>query len=244
MSYLDIHLHALPGVDDGPEEITESLLLLKGMTDLGFSAAVVTFHLDADHEDRSGIAEKSYNELRKAASDQGGIGLSGYTAEHRIDPLFLRNYNTGRVLCYPGTRFVLVEGTLGPAGLPPNLNEILFRLHLKGLRPILAHPERYDTIQADPGILSALRDGGTWMQLDLQSLVSGYGRAAEKAAKQLLEKGLYDVAASDLHHAKDLDQLGRSLEALASQLGQEEVERLLGKGPAEVAAWASGETTR
>ncbi len=243
MTFADLHLHVLPGVDDGPENLPESLGLLKGLCDLGFTTLVPTFHLDVDHEDRPALVPGVFRNLAAAAGDLKPLLLPGFSAEHRIDALFFRSFSADRLLTYPGSRFVLVEGGLGPAGLPPNLSEILFRLQVKGLRPILAHPERYDAIQTSPALAAALREAGTWMQLDLLSLESSYGREAQRTARKLLEREAYDLAASDIHHLRDLEVLGRALHGLEAAAGPAGLARLLSEGPAEVLDQDSRERT-
>src|SRR6185369_17132729 len=76
-------------------------------------------------------------------------------------------------------RGVLVE--LNPQGFPPYLQHRFFDLGRAGLRPVLAHPERYQPVWKDDSCLDPLLDAGACLLLDVCALVGKYGRASRKA---------------------------------------------------------------
>ena len=77
------------------------------------------------------------------------------------------------------------------------LNNILLRIKSKGYVPVLAHPERY--VYMDAGDYRQLKEMNVMFQLNLSSIVGGYGTEVKKKAEWLLKNGFYDLAGSDTH---------------------------------------------
>ena len=80
---------------------------------------------------------------------------------------------------------------------PMGLNNILIRIKSKGYVPVLAHPERY--VYMDAGDYRQLKEMNVMFQLNLSSIVGGYGTEVKKKAEWLLKNGFYDLAGSDTH---------------------------------------------
>lgn len=118
----------------------------------------------------------------------------------------------------PGTPSTPIEATTprtfptdiipGPAGdmllvetsyfsPPMAFEDTLDDIRLKGLHPLLAHPERY--VYMGRRDYRRLKENGVRFQLNLMSLVGMYGDDAAEKASSLLLDGMYDYAGSDLH---------------------------------------------
>jgi protein-tyrosine phosphatase len=76
-----------------------------------------------------------------------------------------------------------------------------------------------------------LIDSGVAALLDVAALVGKYGREPQRAAEDLLERGLYHAACSDAHRPADVVEVTRGIERVATLYGQEEVDFLLREGP-------------
>ena len=126
-------------------------------------------------------------------------------------------------------RGVLVE--LNPRGFPPQLQHRFFDLGRAGLRPVLAHPERYEPVWKDDRCLDPLLDAGACLLLDVCALVGKYGRASRKAAEKLLDEEAYEAACSDAHRPSDAAVVVEAIEALEKRVGATEAARLLRDGP-------------
>ena len=96
-----------------------------------------------------------------------------------------------------GSRAILVD--LPFSGWPLHAEGSLFALQTAGYRPVLAHPERYGTVQADPARAIDLAARGVLLQINLPSLTGLFGQAARRAAEVLLRAGAVHLAASDAH---------------------------------------------
>jgi tyrosine-protein phosphatase YwqE len=85
-----------------------------------------------------------------------------------------------------------------------NANEIIFELQLKGLTPILAHPERYNFYHKEFDKYENFKDRGVMMQVNLLSLAGYYGKEIKHIAERLIKEKLVDFIGTDMHHATHL----------------------------------------
>ena len=162
-------------------------------------------------------------------------------SEHFFDEIVFARLVKGEGLPYPditkrgapprasGRRSVLVE--LPTQVFPTHIEHRFFDLGRAGLRPVLAHPERYSPVWKDDTCLDPLIDAGAFLLLDVCALVGKYGRAAQKAAEKLLDDEAYEAACSDAHRPEDTDVTEEAIAVLERRVGKEETERLLGEGP-------------
>lgn len=89
------------------------------------------------------------------------------------------------------------------------LKDMIFELKIKGLIPIIAHPERYSYFQEDPELISDLKDEGILYQCNYGSIIGQYGRGSKKLIKYMLKNKLVDFLGTDIHRdrkAKILDK--------------------------------------
>ena len=93
------------------------------------------------------------------------------------------------------------------ANPPFELKEVLFEMQLQGYQPIIAHPERYIYLDHTKQFYEELKEYGCMFQLNLLSLGGYYGRSVQEFAFYLAKKEYYDLAGTDLHHARHLQAL-------------------------------------
>jgi len=85
-----------------------------------------------------------------------------------------------------GLGYLLVE--IPDYGLPPGLTETFYELNLRGLTPILTHPERNPTLQNEPQRMADWLRGGLLIQVTADSLTGHKGAKSQRMAHDLLEK--------------------------------------------------------
>ena len=188
----DIHCHILPGVDDGSPDMPHSLDLLDYMEhDLGIAAAWLTPHV---MEGMGNTAAKLEVQMQKLLSEYGGGMTLHLGSEYMMDSGFSTRLNTDALKI--GKNHLLVETSYMNG--PNDLYDILLSVWNKGLRPLIAHPERYMYMSADD--YHNLKGLGYDFQLNLLSLSGYYGQRPRLVAENLLEEGLYDNVGTDLHH--------------------------------------------
>jgi protein-tyrosine phosphatase len=81
------------------------------------------------------------------------------------------------------------------------MDDILFHIAQCGYKPVIAHPERYSSIQRAPDLLQHWADQGYVLQLNKGSVLGELGFRAEQTANEILSMGLAHLFASDAHHS-------------------------------------------
>jgi protein-tyrosine phosphatase len=216
---IDIHLHILPGVDDGPETLEEALSLACSLVQEGVRAAVATPHFNDEFPPRSAHEIYSRVQALQLELDRHAIPLR-LLAGHEvlIKPGLVEDIQLGRIATLNGSRYLLLE--LWNTMWLPETEQVIFELRTLGVIPVLAHPERYRVIQQDSGRLAALIEQGVLAQVTAGSLVGMQGNTARKCAETLLRRGLVHCIASDAH--------GPRRRPPAIRQGVQVAERLLG----------------
>ena len=204
--FIDIHSHLLPGIDDGAKNLEKSIELIAKMASYGIKNFITTPHVLGDVYPNSSetIKEKLQevrNELKKRNINDIKIHAA---AEYMMDEQFSKRLEKDDILTLKDN-YILVEMSYFNA--PLNLYEILFEIQLKGYKPVLAHPERYNFYHADLENYYKLKKAGCLFQLNLLSLTDQYGKNVQKISQELLNKNLYDFVGSDTHHNNHLELL-------------------------------------
>lgn len=195
----DLHFHALPGVDDGPATLDESLELLRAAQADGTTQIVATPHVRPDYVTDPGELAERTRELQSAAG-AAGLGVSlrvggelGHQMVGRLGQGDLDLIAQGP----PRARWLLVEVPFEGAG--QSFLEATAELRDRGFGVLSAHPERSaDTELMVAAMRSELAAGGR-AQVNAQSLTGHHGPEAQTAALRLIEHGLAAVVSSDAH---------------------------------------------
>jgi protein-tyrosine phosphatase len=203
--------------------------MLRALQRAGFDRVIATPHMRPSmfDNDKSRL-EAAFTAMGPALA-QSGLPEVGLSSEHFFDDIVFRRLMTGEGLPYPGGRAVLIE--FPNDAFPTRVADRFFDLRVKGIRPVLAHPERYRPVWKSIEVLDPLLDGGAVLLLDVAALAGKYGSAPKRAAEQLLEAGYYDAACSDAHRIADVEHVARGIERLEEMEGREEAEYLLREGP-------------
>lgn len=205
----DLHSHLIPGIDDGAQNVAESVALVKVMQELGFQKIITTPHIMADYyrNTRQSI-ERGLGILREELLRQNIHMPVEAAAEYYLDETFDTRLDENDMLTM-GDGFVLFE--MSYVNFPQNLFEIVEKIKDKGYKPILAHPERYPYLFESMENYQRIKETGCYFQLNTISLTGYYGKATQKIAEQLVDQMLIDFIASDMHHLKHAAALKRSL---------------------------------
>lgn len=95
-------------------------------------------------------------------------------------------------------RFILLEF---PSNFVPHYTEeLFFKLRLKGITPIIAHPERNQELIENPNRLYTLVINGALTQVTASSLIGNFGKKINHFCLQLIEHNLTHIIASDAHN--------------------------------------------
>ena len=192
---VDLHCHILPGVDDGATHEAESLRMLRVAEEEGIGLIAATPHA---HHCPAGRIPPKVARLNELAVEQGLVVRVVPGQEVRLVADMVARYRAGELATLNGGHYLLLELPLsGP--LPSYLRRAIDDLQGIGLRPILAHAERYGDIQRDPAPLRELIACGVPIQVNAGSITGPAERAARPAAERLLRERLVHLIASDSH---------------------------------------------
>lgn len=238
--FVDLHCHWIAAIDDGPRATDQSLAMLKGLRQAGFDTVMATPHMRPGmfDNDRAALVT-AFEAMKPHLAGVAGLPAVHLASEHFFDDVVFTRLVQGEGLPYPDLpgaapkkRAVLVE--LPPQQFPPKIERRFFDLGRAGLRPVLAHPERYQPVWKDDRCLDALLDAGAVLLLDVCALVGKYGRASQKAAEKLLDDEAYEAACSDAHRPEDAKVTADAIAVLEKAVGTAETERLLKFGPRQL----------
>ncbi|HEX3455790.1 MAG TPA: CpsB/CapC family capsule biosynthesis tyrosine phosphatase [Gaiellaceae bacterium] len=195
---IDLHSHILPGVDDGPTTIEESLEIARRAAADGVRIIAATPHVRDDYPTSAETMERLVAEVRKAVLEAEipvDVRPGGEIAIDWLDRL--SEDDIGRFGLGGSPRYLLVEFPY--SGWPLSLHEWIFQLVTREITPVIAHPERNADVQRDPSELRPLVDAGALVQVTAASLDGRIGRSAKTAAFELIDRGLAHLLASDAH---------------------------------------------
>ncbi|HST42600.1 MAG TPA: CpsB/CapC family capsule biosynthesis tyrosine phosphatase [Conexibacter sp.] len=203
MSYVDLHCHLLPGLDDGAATADDMLRHARRLHAEGVRDVVCTPHIKRDEfpgvpirelADRMAAAQRTIRAAGLAVRLHLGAELA------HADALLLPDADLARISQGPeGSRWLLLECPF--EGIDDDFALAFRRLQGLGYGLLLAHPERSDGLLKGDGLgrLRPLLAQGALLQVNVCSLLGNHGLDAQDAAVRLVREGLAYCLASDGH---------------------------------------------
>ena len=197
---IDIHAHILPGMDDGAEDLQDALEMAKIAVENGITVMVATPHCNIpgvydNYFDRR-FAD-IYKRVRSALEDHE-IPLKLLPGmEVFATPDLPELLEQRKILTINGSKYLLVEFSFEED--LQYVESILDSILGAGLRPIVAHAERYECVQKNLFVLEKWKKRGILIQVNKGSLTGRFGKFSYNAAHSMMQKRQVDVIASDCH---------------------------------------------
>lgn len=205
----DVHSHFIPGIDDGSQNLEQSMELLRAMHELGYRKVITTPHSMADgYKNSPEIILGGLQKLRAEVLRQGLEMEVDAAAEYYLDHELEKKVAEQTVLTF-GDRLLLFE--LPFISEPQMLLSLVFQMQTQGYRPVLAHPERYGFWHNDFSKYERLKDRGVLFQLNLVALSGAYGPKAREIAERLIDAGAYELLGSDCHNMNHVEAIRNTL---------------------------------
>ncbi|QGG47292.1 tyrosine-protein phosphatase [Heliorestis convoluta] len=194
----DIHTHILPGLDDGARTIEEALQMAQQAHSQGITHLIATPHYIEDSViTKPDVIIKACQALQGKLQEQQ-IPLTIYPGQEIfLSPHSAHQYDQGQLLTLAGTDYILIELPLQT--YPHWVADSIYELTLRGLKPILAHPERYRHYSNNLEALQELTAAGLHLQINASSITGHMGPRAQQKAKKMLQAGLITYLGSDAH---------------------------------------------
>lgn len=197
---IDIHTHILPGMDDGAQDIYDCIEMAALAYESGTETIVATPHCNIPglfdnylgkeyirvFQDTKEILKKEVPGITLLA------GMEVFTTED-----VPRLLTDGKIFPINRTRYVLMEFDFQEE--PVFADRMLRKVREVGAVPVIAHAERYEFVQDDPGIVYRWKQAGYEVQTNKGSFMGRFGRHARSTAYELLDHNLVSAVASDAH---------------------------------------------
>ncbi|WNF22669.1 CpsB/CapC family capsule biosynthesis tyrosine phosphatase [Mesobacillus jeotgali] len=196
---IDIHCHILPGIDDGSSCINDSIEMARKAVNEGIHTIIATPHHKNSKYDnnRDSIIERVLDLNGKLQDERIPLAiLPGQ--EVRIYGEIVEDLEKGEILPLNHSQYLFIEL---PSGHVPRYTEkLVFELQLKGIIPIIVHPERNQEIIERPDVFYNLVKKGALSQVTASSLSGYFGKRIKNFSFQLIEANLTHFIASDAHN--------------------------------------------
>ncbi|MBE5737766.1 MAG: hypothetical protein E7348_05135 [Clostridiales bacterium] len=191
---VDIHTHILPNIDDGSQSVESSLSMVQQCVEQGVTDIVLTPHYRGEYKYDKQTAIDSFENFKLKVKEKG-LDVNLYLGQEIfIEPDYKRQFKEDTFLTIANGKYVLIEfAYTGYIDAP----EIVYEIIRLGYKPIIAHVERYDSIELKDVV--EIKELGGYIQVNASSLVNMKIGKVHKKAKILLRCGLVDFVASDVH---------------------------------------------
>ncbi|MBZ5675278.1 MAG: exopolysaccharide biosynthesis protein [Acidobacteriia bacterium] len=192
---IDIHSHVLFGMDDGARTMEDSLAMVRMAAEHGTTDLVATPHANLQFKFNPELIAERIAQVREAAA--GVLRLYTGCDFHLSYDNIQDSIEHPRKYTINQQRYLLVE--FSELLIFKNTEDIFARLRDAGMVPIVTHPERNGLLRQRIENIAKWVDQGARMQITAQSLTSGFGRRAQEFSRELLDRRLVHVVASDGH---------------------------------------------
>jgi protein-tyrosine phosphatase len=195
---LDIHSHILPEIDDGAKTIESTIEMLKIAREDGITKIVATPHYYRGYFETPYDKVCEYVKKLNATLTMKGITIEVIAGQEIfLDKWTLENLKNDVIGTIGNSSYMLVEFPMGE--LDYDALALIYELKLKGIRPIVAHPERYVYVIENYENINKFIDEECLFQINSGSLTGIYGKKVQKTAEMLIENGICNFVGSDAH---------------------------------------------
>ncbi|MGL4739218.1 MAG: tyrosine-protein phosphatase [Sarcina sp.] len=199
---IDLHTHIIPEIDDGSKTEEMTLEMLKIAEKSGTKKIVLTPHYF------KGKYMVPLNEVKqkliylKDLSKDNGINIELFCGQEvYFTPSILEDFKNGVIGTINNSKYMLIEFNLSSFDYELNeILDILYELKIRGVVPIIAHPERYKDFQKNPEKINDFIEIGCLFQMNAGSITGSLGSDSKKLAKILLKNRIYSFIGSDAHN--------------------------------------------
>ena len=202
---VDIHSHIIADIDDGSKDIEMTINMLKKAELSGTTDIIATPHF------MRGRFEVEYNEVLKKVDElrelsrKNNIDINIYAGQEvYYSKNILEYYNDKLIGTINNTKYMLIELPIVEFNIDEVIN-VIYELQIRGITPIIAHPERYKQFIKKPSMINTLAKEGMLFQLNAGSITGSFGKEVKKTANKYLENNIYSFMGSDAHRDRGRD---------------------------------------
>lgn len=194
---IDIHMHIIPGVDDGSRSAEMSEEMLQMAVSQGIDTIITASHSEAFIRNAELVLER-YEMLEKMVETKQlpvklYLGCEVYCEVDNMD-VVLAALDSERIPAMNGTKYVLTEFY---EVTKADAFYCVERLLAAGWIPVLAHVERY--LNVDIEAVDRMREMGCLVQVNVYSVYEESKDIIKERARELLRREMVDFMGSDAH---------------------------------------------
>jgi protein-tyrosine phosphatase len=230
LNYVELHFHILPGVDDGPRSVADSVALARAAVSDGTCTVIATPHVHAElFTDPADVREHTRRLNERLLRDGVQLHvLPGGELDHTLVETLSQDQLELIAQGPRGRRWILLEAPF--AGLQDDFTAAADELRRRGFAVLVAHPERARRTPASVAILAHEMELGSALQLTAGSLTGSFGPGVRDEAVRLLHQAPRVVVASDAHGGSRMPSLTPAVGALAD-MGVPDPSRYVERNP-------------
>ncbi len=197
---IDLHCHILPGVDDGALDLLECMDMGNTAVGAGINHLFATpHHMNGQYLNKKNEILARVTEVNKHLQHET-IPLTVHPGQEvRIHQHLIISLEMDEVLTLDNRgKYLLLEL---PSGYVPNYTqEVIYQLLMKGITPIIVHPERNRELIEDPHLLFQLVQQGALTQLTSGSVIGLFGKKIKSFSEKIIEHHQAHFIATDAHN--------------------------------------------
>ena len=229
---IDIHVHILPGLDDGPGTQKKALGMARAAVKDGIQTIIATPHT------LNGVFLNWRKDILAACNDfnivlkEENIPLTVLPgSEVRLNPEIIDELSKGRIMTMNDAgKFLCLE--LPEQFIVKPVIAFINQLNKQEITPIITHPERNALIQQDNAILSQFISAGALSQITAGSLAGRFGKKASKCCIDIVNQGIFHFVASDAHSSgRRPPRLSIAFKKLKKMIGSTAAEKIMMNAP-------------
>jgi len=231
---INVHSHILPGIDDGCEDLQESLETVRAVSAAGFAGTICTPHIwpELFPDNLPENVARWTAELQRAIDDAGIKYRLWPGGELRLHPDIVPWFQRQGAPTLANSNRVLVDFWL--SDWPEWIDRAFDWLLDHDYQPILAHPERIDCPQTLHEHVRRLTQKGVWLQGNFRCMTGADGPLADRFVREFLRDDAYHIMALDTHGPYCLQDRLDGMHMVAEEFGPSTLRRLAIDGPARI----------
>lgn len=196
---IDLHSHIICNVDDGSKSKNMTFNMLKMAEFNGTKKIIATPHFfRGNFETPFNQVFEIFEEV-KSLVKENNINIEVYCGQEvYYSDKILEQYINGEIGTINNSKYMLIEFPMRDF----NINEILdsiYELQIKGVVPVVAHPERYYKFIREPRLINKFIKAGFLFQLNTGSICGDFGKDAKKTSEIFVKNKIYNFIGSDCH---------------------------------------------
>ncbi len=218
--FVDVHSHVVPSGDDGAQRVVEGLGLCRDAAVHGTAILYATPHIWPHltlTEERERAVRANFADMAEQAGLELRLGFELTPAPPLLEQ-DLSRYTLER------TNAVLIEVPF--TGSEELLIAICERMETQGLQPVIAHPERTQSVLERPSLARELAERGWLLQVNGSSLTARHGPESEALAWELVDERLVSLVGSDGHRGTRPATLDDAYAATVTRVGETQARSL------------------